>query len=780
MRKSTWIPVLAVPILIILAFVGGRVLYYGGASAYTPPQHELSEIEFEASAKSARLEAVDNPIVSQGVVAIDYGHKNALYIEELNVLLSKIVARGFSYEIIFNSEDEDEDEDKDTGGNRDQAKLADKLRYAKTLILPLPREEYTPEEIVEIERFVEKGGRLLIIGDPTRTIVVEALNSIAGSFDIIYANDYLYSLEHNDNNYRNVVYTNFKQSPITAGLDEDSKIIFYASGSIQAPGHEIILGDDTTYSSISEGGRPNAAAVLTTNDQVLALGDLTFFTEPYSAAENNGTLINNIADFLSSGQRDFELKDFPYFFNTQIDIVFDNTLVFNSQFEDSVKLKEALEKIERNVTFTDEIGDDNDVIFVGRFDEVEVVEDYLAAANITILGPDKEAEEEEGQTSPEEETEQNKIAFISDEPPEEEDRFIDGRIQVEDIGDLERGGSTLFYLHQEKDRNVLIILSDNPDTNADAFGLLADNELSDCLVSPMIAVCQTEEPDERLPPSLRSFRIDKILIVSDDDSRKRPDSQTSVLEYYNVLSDTYKVDRWITSKDGSPDVDQLLEYDAIIWTTGDYWDDSVGEEDVALLTKYVELGGNLIMSGASIAFDWDHTDFLTLVAHADYLDFAEQFDLQLALPDHPLAKDFSQGDVINFIESPSGEILEIDVVSHTPDARVIFERGPNSKESGAASVIAYEDQRVKIAYFAFPVYLLPPEEQSLLINNTIGWFTKKPLPLPGEGDYETYEPSDEEPPSEEPPPEEEEGGGEEGGEEGEGGENDKNGGNQSE
>jgi hypothetical protein len=769
MRKSTWIPLLVVPILVILTFVGGRFFYYGGANAYTPPQRELPEIDFEASAKSARLEAVDNPVVSQGVVVIDYAHQNALYIEELNVLLSKVVARGFSYEIVFNPEVQDENKDKD--GNQDQATLADKLRYAKSLILPLPRQEFTPEEIAEIERFVEKGGRLLIIGDPTRTFVVEALNSIAGSFDIVYANDYLFSLEHNDNNYRNVIYTNFKQSPITAGLDEGSKIIFYASGSIQAPGHEIILGDDTTYSSISEGGRANAAAVLTTNNQVLALGDLTFFTEPYSAAENNGTLINNIADFLSGGQRDFELRDFPYFFNTKVDIVFDNSLVFNSQFENSVKLKEALEKIERNVTFTDKIGDDNDVIFVGRFDEVEVIKDYLDAAKITILGPDEKTKAEEEKTLLEEEADKNKIALINDEPPDEEERFIDGRIQIEGIGDLEQGGSTLFYLHQEKDRNVLIILSDNPDTNADAFKLLADNELGDCLASPMIAVCQTEEPGGRLPPSLRSFRIDKILIVSDDDGRKRPDSQTSVLEYYNVLSGTYKVDRWITSKDGSPDVDQLLEYDAIIWTTGDYWDDSIGEEDAALLTKYVELGGNLIMSGASIAFDWDHTDFLTSVAHVDYLDFAPQIDLKLALPDHSLAEGFSEGDVITFIESPSGEILEIDVVSAMPEARVIFERGPNSKEAGAASVIAYEDQRVKIAYFAFPVYLLPPEEQSLLINNTVNWFTKKPLPLPGEGD-ETYEP----PSDEQPPSEEEEGGGEEG----EGGENDQSGGNQTE
>ncbi|HEX9923758.1 MAG TPA: hypothetical protein VGD99_13960, partial [Anaerolineae bacterium] len=444
MQKSTWIPLVAVPIVIILTVVVGRFFYFGSASAYTAPDVPLPEAQFENFARSARMEAVDNPTVSRGVVVLDFAHSNALFLEELNVLLSKIVARGYSYELVLDDDDEAED-------------LANRLRYANALMLPLGRVEYTAEEVDEIERFVEKGGRVLIIGDPTRTIVVEALNSIAGSFGIIYANDYLYSLEHNDNNYRNVIYTNFESSPVTSGL-EDGKVIFYAGGSINAPGHEIIMGDDTIHSSISEGGRTMAAAALAADDQVLALGDLTFLGEPYSAAENNGIFINNIADFLTGGKRGFELKDFPYFLDTQVDIVFDNTLVFNSQFGDSVRVKDQLEGTERKVTFVDKISEDNDVIFVGRFDDTEVIQDYLNDAGISIIGPDETREEDEGDGSA------NRFSLVNtrDDNPGEEERFIDGRIKIAGVGDLERGGSTLFYLHQTLDQNVLIILSDNP------------------------------------------------------------------------------------------------------------------------------------------------------------------------------------------------------------------------------------------------------------------------------------------------------------------------------
>lgn len=774
MSKSIWIFLLSV-VVIIAAIVGIRFWYYNGANidyVYAPPNRPLPAAQIETAATTSRLEAVDNPSVSRGVVVVDFSHDNALFVEELNVLFSKIVGRGFSYELVPPAAEDEEN------------LLVDKLRYAQAVILPLPRATYSVDEVAALERFVAKGGRVLIIGDPTRTIAVDGLNSIAGSFEIIFPNDYLYSLDHNDNNYRNVIYTNFKDSPITAGLAEGDKIIFYSGSSVNAPGHEIVLGDETTFSSVSEGGRTVAAAALTTGDQVLALGDLTFFTEPYSAVEKNGTLINSIADFLTGGKRSYELADFPYFLSPNIDIVFENSLVFNSQFNDAVKLKESLEQLDRQVTFTDQIGSEHDVIFIGRFDDTKMVDDYLAQAQIAILGPDDKpmpantepepaepvaaespteasptaespTEESSTEASPTEESsteespteaspteesqESERISLVSDEPPGPEDRFIDGRIQVAGVGDLERGGASLFSLQQENERNVLIMLSDSPDANADAFQILFDDELAQCIVNASLAVCQTQEPGGELGPSLRSSRIDNILIVSDDDGRARADARTSLVEYNNVLSSTYKLDSWVTSEQDSPDVDQLLEYDAIIWTTGDYWDDSIAEEDVALLMKYIELGGNLIMSGASIAFDWDHTDFLQKVAHADYLDFAEQTDLELLLPDHPIAKDFAEGAVITLLAPPSGELLEPDVVSHTADSRVIFQRGPASLQAGAAAVIAYEDSRSKIAYFAFPVYLLPPAEQAQLINNTVDWFTKKPLDLPSEDDYLPYD-----------------------------------------
>lgn len=761
MQKSHWTALIAVVVLIVGGFIVARSLYFGGATnPYTPPEVELSGVSLERAANSARIPVeLSAGDIAEGVVLVDFAHDNALFVEELNNLFSRLVSEGLQYQIITPEDAEEEGE----------SPLIPRLKYAKALISPLPRADYTPEEQAEIERFVDNGGRILIIGDPTRTVEVNALNSIAGSFGIVYANDYLYSLNEAsiDNNYRNVVYTNFTDSPITEGLSDGDKVIFYSGNSVTAPGQEIILGDKFTQSSLSESDSIKAAAALTTNDQVLALGDLTFFSDPYSAAESNGTLINNIASFLAAGQRTYELRDFPYYFNDNVDVVFDNTRVFNSQFEDSVKLKDMLETDGHKVTFTDSLDTPNDVIYVGRFDETEAVQKYLDAAGIVILDPvpaETPAAEDILVSDADQPAEENGNDATQADPNANKNKdadFVEGRIQIEGVGELERGGSTLFYRYQDGNRNVLIILSANPDTNADAFKLLMDDELSTCTVGKAVAVCQTETPGKQEIPSIRSTRVDKILVVGDDEGRPRLDDKTSEADYDSALGDTYKVTTWLTSADGRPTLDELQEYDAVVWTTGDYWDDSLDSDDADLLTNYIEDGGNLILSGASIAFDWDHTDFLENVVHADYLTFAEQNDIEAAIEDHPIVKGFALGDVITLTvtEAVDTEPLMPDVVTHTPDARVIFRRGPDSEQPGAPTIIAYEDDRAKIAYFAFPVYELPEEARNTLLLNTVDWFTRKPLDIPDKEDYEAYQIDEtpaldttEEPPAEETPP----------------------------
>lgn len=51
------------------------------------------------------------------------------------------------------------------------------------------------------------------------------------------------------------------------------------------------------------------------------MGDLTFMVPPQNSILDNNRLIADIAEFLASSDRGFELSDFPYFFDGAADIV---------------------------------------------------------------------------------------------------------------------------------------------------------------------------------------------------------------------------------------------------------------------------------------------------------------------------------------------------------------------------------------------------------------------------------------------------------------------------
>ena len=77
---------------------------------------------------------------------------------------------------------------------------------------------------------VDRGGRLLILTDPTRSAVtydyygygsatvmadVIAANSLLAPYDIAFVDDYLYNMSAYEGNYRNVFFTDFSANPLT-------------------------------------------------------------------------------------------------------------------------------------------------------------------------------------------------------------------------------------------------------------------------------------------------------------------------------------------------------------------------------------------------------------------------------------------------------------------------------------------------------------------------------------------------------------------------------------
>jgi len=301
---------------IIIVVLGRGFFYYSGF--YSPPPSEMPSYEHIVIPQAASTEFSDN--VSDNIsrtILIDLAHDNNFKIEELNVLTLRLVSRGLTIEFLKEKgelekkllgkeeeekvgEEEEEkagEEEEEKAGreeNLEEEQLEEELPMADVFIVVCPREEFSKDDRETVDEFVNNGGKLLLIADPTRR---GEMNSLSIRFRLIFEPDYLYNLKEYDANYRNIFITEFKENEITNDL---KKVAFYTAGSISSANSSIALVDENTFSSLIETRTKLSPIALANESRVLAIYDLTFISEPYNGILDNNQLISNIADWLAS------------------------------------------------------------------------------------------------------------------------------------------------------------------------------------------------------------------------------------------------------------------------------------------------------------------------------------------------------------------------------------------------------------------------------------------------------------------------------------------------
>ena len=266
-------------VLIVCIVIGAQTLFFY-RGIYSAPPMNVCDVKDILVSSHLPTEFIDVYGKGSGTVLIDSTHDNGFKPEELNLLAYRVISRGYSIEYLEE-------------GN---ASLEERLANASAYIVISPATAFAREEVDKIKDFVENGGRLMLIDDPTRPVPEskDKMNTLSTEFGIVYRNDYLYNLKDNDGNFRYIYLTDFKNGSITKKLN---KVVFYTACSISPLEKGVIFTDENTYSSTREVPGRYSAVVLT-DSNVLAIGDLTFFTEPYNVLDNN-QLISNIADFLT-------------------------------------------------------------------------------------------------------------------------------------------------------------------------------------------------------------------------------------------------------------------------------------------------------------------------------------------------------------------------------------------------------------------------------------------------------------------------------------------------
>jgi len=468
-----------IAVLLLVFPVAWRWVWFNRGK-YTPPT--ISQIDGEQIEVSPPEYSpiTDEAAQGGGRVVFDLAHYNNLEVDDLTPLRDRLIARGATIRTHDGL----------------TTSLESQLRGAIALVVAAPTFSFTGAESNAVLEFVESGGRVLLMADPTRPIPIEdeeefldlsdiffpesaipAINSLASPLGVVYFDDYVYNLVDNEGNYRNV-----RLSPVDGDspLVEDLEtVVFFAAHSLRSEGPSLLVGDQNTSSSLRTGEGDLAAAVLSADGRVLALGDLTSLTAPYHAVADNDRFLSNIADWLATAEREWNLTDFPYLFQRPVDLVQTSGEFLDPRLiSRSGQLSDVLALADLTLELRDSADPDHDAIYVGTFDDVELVQEYLDDAGVVITLVD----EEETTTT----------------AAEEEEGEVRDNVQVEELGTVPTEGTTLFVVHRSAGRVAVVALGEDGDAAMDALDRLWAADFIGCVDSEHVTLCSTGEAEDGL------------------------------------------------------------------------------------------------------------------------------------------------------------------------------------------------------------------------------------------------------------------------------------------
>ena len=265
--------------LVLLVLAAHALLYYRGV--YVPPKTVLHNLDIsvpEAPVQEFREKFAQG----DGMVLVDRAHDNAFDERNFSGFFSSLASKGYRVEYVAD-------------GNL----LEDKLAEASAFVSIQSVKAFQEQEIVVVQRFASRGGRILLIADPEKS---HQANSLATAFDLFFESGYLYDFGENDGNFRYPYFSQFAGNALFKGV---KKLAFYIACSVAPNEKGIVFSSKGTKSTAIESRASFSPVAL--NGGVLALCDQTFLSDQFNE---------------SAGNKQFSLRDFPYLFRGRVDIVY--------------------------------------------------------------------------------------------------------------------------------------------------------------------------------------------------------------------------------------------------------------------------------------------------------------------------------------------------------------------------------------------------------------------------------------------------------------------------
>lgn len=412
-------------------------------------------------------------------VVFDQAHSNQYQISEIEAMVDDLLWQ--DAEVITLAEDEN---------------LGELLRSANAFVSIAPTKDFSDLEVQEVQSFVERGGRLLVIADPTRSTSeyissraesVEVANKLLEPYHLAFRSDYAYNIDRHEGNFRNVYLSPKTSDDLTKKTDE---VVFYAARTISSYETNLIAGDENTLSSLTDTGGELSLAALA-GDNVLAIGDFTFLTSPYYQVADNYQFITNIDRFLISGERQRTFEDFPYFFSHPIGVYLTDGISLDADLLQSLdELKEIYAAQDLPLDVIENDNGKQDLMVLGLIPPDAELDPYLTGLNIQFGTQTFPTATSQATPSTTNELTETETAVQETTPTPSTVSMRSNEIYISGLGQIPRGEYSFFLLKNDGDRTILIILADNQDDLIDMLDMLASGSTANCYIEGDIALCQ--------------------------------------------------------------------------------------------------------------------------------------------------------------------------------------------------------------------------------------------------------------------------------------------------
>ncbi len=419
-------------------FLGALLFFYRGT--YAPPPSVDIPVQSYQPPVSMFTTLTETLPIQRGTLLVDAGHDNDFTQAESTAFLSRVSARGYDIELLgrFGSFG-----NPITLATSDRVEfLRDQLRGADSFLVMQPSNAYNDEEVAEVRRFVlEKGGKLLLVADPTRDY---RINTLAAAFGITFRPDYLYNQVEYDLNFQDIFIREFGADELTSGL---GTIALYTAGSLETSGPWLAISDANTQSTLVKNVLPLYPMVKSSDGGVVAIADMTFMVPPQDGIYDNARLISNLANFLTQSQRRFQLADFPHFFRDDLDIILSGSALVDA----GAQMKGLLDELQVSSQIKDVESLNQDSVYLGLYADAVNVTQYLQLAGVQI----------------------------------------EDTIRTPFAPDIAHEDTAVVILHQSSGRQVLVILADTPESLAGVLDQLSSGDFRDGLLEDFVGMYKT-------------------------------------------------------------------------------------------------------------------------------------------------------------------------------------------------------------------------------------------------------------------------------------------------